>query len=567
MLLKSNYFIFSFILLLVTNETIAQAFVNGDLEGTVAPYEAMVLPDDWLVVPWTDPACASPDWVGATPDLCNSIAPYPLSGSAGYAQSGEHFLAGLHCSPTFFHEGIMQSVSGFTIGEYYAVGFYQTPLITFMGADTMGSWAIYKDADLVGVSEPSSTDIGLLDLEMDWEYRTLIFQATSTTHTIKFLPQSDGLDACEGTLDFSPCYVRMAIDNVALIHINPEPDFTFENVCIGDEISFENITASTDFIESWHWDFGDGNTSDEENPTHLYDLPGTYDVTLFADYFDSITHTVTVFPPPIADFEYTQDIGYFTNNGIDYCANNKVQFTDLSTTGAPDFIAEWLWDFGDGASATIQHPEYIYNEEGTFFVNLEVTTDIGCKADITKDVTVESHIVPTANFNFVLEDNYYSELPIEFNDLSLNTESWQWHFGDGTETNEQHPAHSYNEAGKHTITLIATNSFCHDTIRKTICTEEELLFYIPNTFTPNGDLFNNTFKPVFTSGFDPYDYHLTLFNRWGEIIFESYNAAEGWDGTFGGKIVNDGVYLWTIEFGSINSDEKFIRQGHVTSLN
>ncbi|MFT5821202.1 MAG: gliding motility-associated-like protein [Crocinitomix sp.] len=566
MLLRKIRFIFLFPLILVTNLTTAQSFVNGDLEGVVALLEFTVVPDDWFVVPFTDPACSSPDWIGATPDLCNPIAPLPLSGMAGIAQSGEHFVAGLYSPPGFFHEGIMQEVSGFTIGEYYAVGFYQTPIITFMGADTMGSWAVYFDFVEIGISEPSSTNIGLIDLGMDWEYRVMIFQATATTHTIKFLPQSDGLDACEGTLDFSLCYVRMALDNVALTFIDPGPDFLFENVCLGDEMFFENTTASTDFIDSWLWDFGDGTTSDLENPTHLYDSPGTYNVKLNASYFDSITYVVTVFPPPIADFEYIQEIGFFTKEGIDYCANNMVQFTDLSVTDDPDFVAEWYWDFGDGSNATVQHPEHIYNEEGAFFVNLEVTTDAGCIADTTKNLTVESHIVPTANFDFILEDNYYSELPIQFHDQSLNTESWQWNFGDGAETSEQHPSHYYSAAGNHTITLIATNTFCHDTIRKIISTEEELLLYVPNTFTPNGDGFNTAFKPVFTSGFDPYDYHLTIFNRWGEIIFESYNAAEGWDGTYGGEIVNDGVYLWIIEFGSINSDEKLVRQGHVTSL-
>lgn len=96
---------------------------------------------------------------------------------------------------------------------------------------------------------------------------------------------------------------------------------------------------------------------------------------------------------------------------------------------------------------------------------------------------------------------------------------------------------------------------------------EEVLFYVPNAVTPDGDPHNQTFKPVFTSGVDPWDYHLTIFNRWGEIIFESYNFDKGWDCTYGtGGVVQDGVYIWQIEFGEKLTDKKQLHRGHVTVL-
>ena len=99
------------------------------------------------------------------------------------------------------------------------------------------------------------------------------------------------------------------------------------------------------------------------------------------------------------------------------------------------------------------------------------------------------------------------------------------------------------------------------------CLYEEILFYIPNVFTPDGDLFNETFHPVITSGIDMFDYHLTIFNRWGEIIFESYNYDFGWNGHYGsGGLVDDGVYIWQIEFGEKLSDKKQTHRGHVTVL-
>ena len=91
--------------------------------------------------------------------------------------------------------------------------------------------------------------------------------------------------------------------------------------------------------------------------------------------------------------------------------------------------------------------------------------------------------------------------------------------------------------------------------------------FIPNAFTPDGDPLNHSFLPVFTSGFDPQDYHLLIFNRWGEVIFESYNSANGWDGNYAsGEPVADGVYVYAIDFGDLLSDERYEVRGHVTLL-
>ncbi|MGB1508085.1 MAG: gliding motility-associated C-terminal domain-containing protein, partial [Crocinitomicaceae bacterium] len=83
---------------------------------------------------------------------------------------------------------------------------------------------------------------------------------------------------------------------------------------------------------------------------------------------------------------------------------------------------------------------------------------------------------------------------------------------------------------------------------------------------PDGDEFNQIFQPVFTSGFDPYDFNLKIYNRWGQLVFESNDNNQGWDGTYGGELVQDGLYTWKIEFKSISNDERFIHTGHVNLL-
>ena len=117
------------------------------------------------------------------------------------------------------------------------------------------------------------------------------------------------------------------------------------------------------------------------------------------------------------------------------------------------------------------------------------------------------------------------------------------------------------------VELIAYSQLgCTDTAYSTIQITEEVIFYVPNTFTPDNDDYNERFEPVFTSGFDPYDYTLLIFNRWGEILFESHNAEVGWDGTYGGMMVQDGTYTWKIEFKTTATDERRTAVGHVNVI-
>ncbi len=110
-----------------------------------------------------------------------------------------------------------------------------------------------------------------------------------------------------------------------------------------------------------------------------------------------------------------------------------------------------------------------------------------------------------------------------------------------------------------------------DTVKVTVInncnTEEEVVLWVPNSFTPDGDQYNQTFKPVFYSGFDPFGYEIYIYNRWGELIWESRDVNVGWDGSyFKGRKVVDGTYTWKIRFKLKNNDEKRTVVGHVSVL-
>jgi gliding motility-associated-like protein len=153
--------------------------------------------------------------------------------------------------------------------------------------------------------------------------------------------------------------------------------------------------------------------------------------------------------------------------------------------------------------------------------------------------------------------------------LSEGAFSYLWNFGDSAAlSTEVNPTHTYpfETAGSYTTMLIAYNEIgCSDTAFQLIQVAEDIIFYVPNTFTPDGDQFNQTFKPIFTAGFDPYDYNLKIFNRWGELIFESNNAEVGWNGSYSNvaDAVPNGVYVWKIEFKQSMNDKRRMEVGNV----
>ena len=159
---------------------------------------------------------------------------------------------------------------------------------------------------------------------------------------------------------------------------------------------------------------------------------------------------------------------------------------------------------------------------------------------------------------------------INFSNNSQGAVQYIWDFGDGLSSQSYEPSHLFveTEAGA-LVTLTAISDFgCIDSTQVFIPFDEQEIFYVPNTFTPDGDNFNQIFTPVFYSGFDPYNFEMLIFNRWGELIFETRNADKGWDGSYGlsGGDAQDGVYTWKITYKNPETDERKIVVGHVTLL-
>jgi len=238
--------------------------------------------------------------------------------------------------------------------------------------------------------------------------------------------------------------------------IGPTPcqaDFSFTSQSPESlEISF--INQSTGAINSFEWDFGDGNFSFEENPVHAYSQPGIYIVELavFAvGCADSIQKTVEITEPVFCEADFS-----FTSQSPEAL---EISFTNQST-GA---INSFEWDFGDGNFSIEESPVHSYSQPGIYIVELAVFAD-GCSDSIQKNIEITEPVFCEAAF--IIDQEYPQSRLVSFTNQSVGTNiSSSWDFGDGTFSTETNPQHEYGGPGLFTVTLsISSTNLCSDTV-------------------------------------------------------------------------------------------------------
>ena len=288
---------------------------------------------------------------------------------------------------------------------------------------------------------------------------------------------------------------------------------------------------------------------------------GQYSVTLLSSFgCDSIAKLdLTVRPLPLVSFE--ADV-------LSDCGRVSTNFINTSPEGS--YVASY-WVFGDGTSSDALHAvNKVYASPNCYDVTLALTTAFGCTSQQTKLNYICVYPNPVASF--IINPNPLTEFEntASFVNLSSNTNAQIWSFGHNDATSQAFsPSHTYpvDKPDFFTVWLHVSNEFgCIDSVSQQVQVIIEPTFYIPNTFTPDGNKFNNVFQPVFTSGFDRYDYSLLIFNRWGELLFETNNSSVGWDGTYAGQLAPDGVYIYQVVFKEQFSDKRHIVKGHVNLL-
>ncbi|MES2568268.1 MAG: PKD domain-containing protein [Bacteroidota bacterium] len=314
---------------------------------------------------------------------------------------------------------------------------------------------------------------------------------------------------------------------------------------------------------SWNNGLGSGPGAFVVIPTQ----PTTYILTVTNSCGASIVDSVRVdfIPPPTMNIASSNTLT---------CIPTVLNFIDNSTSGSiNDPITNWNWNFGDGSSSSAQNPVHIYTTPGTYSVILTVSTTGGCtnNTDLTP-IIIYARPYPVASFtvNQTIFNLPYDELICT--NLSTGAVSYNWSFGDGGTSTAVHPHYNYTTVGFYDIQLIATSPFgCSDTAVVKIATDADLIF--PNAFTPNedgtndgyyipGSLDNDIFFP-YASGV--VEYKFQVFNRWGELIFETEDFKQGWNGYYRGKICQVGVYVWKA-YVKLNNGKIFNLTGDVTLL-
>lgn len=233
-----------------------------------------------------------------------------------------------------------------------------------------------------------------------------------------------------------------------LININ-QPQVNILNLpqqgCSPFTWNFSSTVNVTEPITSYLWDFGDGSTSTLSNPTHIFGH-GTFTISLIIVTANGCRDTVIVNNGIKVGIKPQAN---FSANPRDVCANVSIDFTDLSTGN----VDQWLWDFGDGVTSTVQNPSHIYTDTGYFNIQLIVWNN-GCPDTIKFDNYI--HVKPPIAA-FAITSSCLEPFKRVFTDQSIGADEWNWDFGDGTTTTVQSPTHIYAASGTYTVSLLVKN--------------------------------------------------------------------------------------------------------------
>ena len=278
-------------------------------------------------------------------------------------------------------------------------------------------------------------------------------------------------------------------------------------------------------------------------------------------FIASDTVVVTVFDNPIPEISVDVTSGCY-----------PVSVMLMNNTPDSELVEFCEWDLGDGVTQPIcADIEYVYGEPGDYNPTLTVTSSLGCTATATLDVPIEVYDYPTADFTWTPFAPTTLDAEIDFINESQGATLYEWNFaGIGTSV-EESPSFEFpaiDLAAWEVCLNVESEVGCTDTICKVINVEPVLLFYVPNTFTPDNDGINETFVPIFGGGIYQTNYIFRIWDRWGNLVFQTTEVGVAWTGNNnnGNYYAQNDVYVWEVQFRDLLNSEDQVRTGHVTLL-
>jgi gliding motility-associated-like protein len=364
--------------------------------------------------------------------------------------------------------------------------------------------------------------------------------------------------------DSATCNIRdtayvtiRAGDNKATLDFIPQKLLPCESLTM----QYTNISTSVAGSfgpRSFYWDYGDGSPRDTAGLTpprvHTYASAGTYIVTLFLQDTSfcnspvSVQKTIRLSPIVEAKF-ITPPLG---------CAPYTANFENTSLAGT-----DFLWEFGDNSTSTIVSPTHDYPNPGTYNVRLIASDTSTCnKIDTSDYFTITVVAKPIASFTWA-PNPPQENVPVQFTNLSQGATHYLWNFGDGENSTEVNPKHEYNATGKYAAELIAYNEAeCTDTFTLDVDVIIIPLLDVPNAFTPGRFGANGV---VYVKGFGIGKMSWKIYNRWGQLMFETANRKLGWNGYYKGKLQPMDVYAYTLDV-EFTDGKKLRKTGDITLL-
>ena len=506
----------------------------------------------------TDPVAITVDNVTVTDELCQGdcqgsititsalAASYEIQGPAGTLNNFSGSFTSL-CSGNYTIT--VYDVNNCSATQTAAVN-SQAPITISLSPDTticLGGAA--------GLVSNAQGGVGGLTYTWDNSLPSTASNVVSPSSTTVYSVFATDANGCVSSTVSSVVNVLPPIDVLA---------FSNQAICPGETASISAIASGGNggpYTYSWNQGVGSG-SNQSVSPA----FTTTYVVTA-SDGCESPSDTasvvITVNSVPNPDFIV---------DTTDLCMPGTFNFTEINEVNSnPNYTC--LWNFGDGnVSSSCVNVSNEYVLPGCYDVTLTVTSDSNCVNSITYPQLVCVHDFPTSNFVFGPQPTTFVSPEITFeNTSSSNSYSYYWTFGANGElgdTTAINPIFTFPNTGPGTyeVCLVATTVYnCSDTTCQNVVIDDEYLIYVPNAFTPDGDGVNDVFLPKL-QGIDPLSYNLQIFDRWGELIFESHHKEYGWDGTYQNVLSKTDVYVWKLEVKDAVSGELKTYYGHVSLL-
>ncbi len=310
---------------------------------------------------------------------------------------------------------------------------------------------------------------------------------------------------------------------------------------------------------SFSWDFGDGTVLNPGADTvvHNFAAPGVYFVTLnlldtgYCNSGDALIDTIRIASNVKAQFGASSG-----------CAPYFSVITNTSSAGE-----EFFWNFGDGTTSTeVNPPPHLYADTGTYIISLVVKDSTTCNKIDSTTITVVASPKPTASFTFGPVPPQ-ANTAVVFVNNSFGGSYYKWLFGDGdsliTVQVDTTVSHIYNKTATYNACLIAYNNYgCADTVCQQVSAIIIPLIDVPTAFTPNGDGVNDQVH-VKGYGIDKMDWR--IYNRWGVVVYQSFDFNAGWDGKYKGVLQPQEVYTYVLDV-TFTDGTKYRKTGDITLL-